>query len=101
MARKKATVSVQGNLVRNLQWAGLSPGDQVVINLEVERRRQFVFVAHVRNTLSGDEWVEVRGGRSGEAKDRSFRCEVVFPAEARRGARVRGPSLHDAPRLPL
>ena len=88
-------------LERRPEWAGLRAGDAVLVDAERERRHQYVFVAHVRNLTTGDEWVEVRGGRSGEAKDRSFRPDIVFPASAKRGAKLVGPSLYDAPRLPL
>ena len=60
-----------------------------------------MFVAHVRNEKSGEEWVEVRGGRVGEAKGRSFRPELIFPLAAKRGPHLDGLSLADAPQLPL
>jgi hypothetical protein len=88
-------------LERSTSWAGLRPGDAVVIDQPREKRGTFVFVAHVRNLATGDEWVEVRGGRSGERKDRSFRPELVYPASAKRGSSLTGPSLVDAPQLPF
>ena len=91
----------RGNLLRQARWAGLSAGDQVIINLEKERRATYVFVAHVENMATGESWVEVRGGRKGEQKDRSFRPDVIFPATARRGAKIVGPSYAEAPQLPL
>ena len=66
-----------------------------------ERRQSWVFVAHVRNEASGDEWIEVRGGRRGEAKGRAFRPEQIYPSGARRGSRLVGHSLAVAPQLPL
>lgn len=87
--------------MRVVRWAGLTSGDEVVIDLPKERRSTFVFVAHVRNDETGDEWVEVRGGRQGEMRDRSFSVDTVYPFSARRGSRLLGPSLIDAPRLPL
>ena len=89
------------NLVRSTRWAGTRPGDAVVVNLPRERRQHWVFVAHVVNAASGEEWVEVRGGRSGEAKTRSFRTELIYPREALRGSRLLGQPLVDAPRLDL
>jgi len=79
----------------------LHEGDAVVVDGPRERRQRWVFVAHVRNTVTGDEWVEVRGGRQGEAKGRSFRPEMIYPAGAKRGARVQGLSLASAPQLPF
>lgn len=73
----------------------------MVVNLPKERRSQFVFVAHVTVVDSGEEWVEVRGGRTGEVKDRSFRPDLIYPASARQGGRLRGLSLADAPQLPF
>jgi len=99
--KPRSATSTSGNLLRSTTWAGLQPGDGLIVNLEGERRRSYVFVAHVINHVSGDEWVEVRGGRSGEAKDRSFRCDVIYPISARRGSRLVGLSLAEAPRLPL
>lgn len=87
--------------MRSSQWNGVRAGDPVVVNAVKERRQQWVFVAHVRNEATGDEWVEVRGGRVGEAKGRSFRPEVIYPGHAKRGARVTGLSLVDAPQLPI
>ena len=74
-------------------------GESVVVDGVKERRQNWVFVAYVRNEATGDEWVEVRGGRSGEAKGRSFRPELIYPCEARRGSRLTGLSLALAPRL--
>jgi hypothetical protein len=99
--KKRAVVTKQGNLQRSTQWAGLKTGDAVVVNLERELRHQWVFVAHVRNTVSNEEWIEVRGGRSGEMKSRSFRCDVIYPATAKKGGRVVGLSLDEAPQLNL
>jgi hypothetical protein len=88
-------------LQRQTTWAGLRRGDAVVVNLERERRGRFTFVAFVTNRETGDAWVEVRGGRDGELKDRSFRPDAIFPAHARKGAKITGASLTDAPQLPL
>ena len=102
MARvRKIAARTNPALERSLTWSGLRPGDAVVVDAPKERRSEFVFVAHVRNDMTGDEWVEVRGGRSGEAKDRSFQPGVIYSLAARRGSRVVGLSLADAPRLPL
>lgn len=99
--KKRAVVTKQGNLQRSTQWSGLRTGDPVVVNLEKEIRQSWVFVAHVTNTATNEEWVEVRGGRSGEMKGRSFRCECIFPATAKRGSKIVGLSLSDAPQLNL
>lgn len=100
MRKKPATVR-RGLIVRSSQWNGVREGDPVVVNMPKERRHQWTFVAHVVNEATGDEWVEVRGGRVGEAKGRSFRPDLIFPGEARKGTRVVGLSLASAPKLPL
>jgi hypothetical protein len=100
MAKKPTTIR-RGSLVRSSQWNGVREGDAVVVNTPKERRQHWTFVAFVVNEASGDEWVEVRGGRVGEAKGRSFRPDLIFPQEARKGARVLGLSLATAPKLPL
>jgi hypothetical protein len=99
--KKRTVVTTQGNLKRSTQWAGLRTGDSVVVNSEKELRMTWVFVAHVTNIVSNEEWVEVRGGRSGEMKSRSFRCDLIYPASAKRGPRVVGLSLAAAPQLGL
>ncbi len=75
------------------------------------------------NTDTGDEWIEVVGGKPGDRSVRSFRPDRVFPyqgldqagqvrgsggarsARSARGARSAGrhqmPSLADAPQLDL
>jgi hypothetical protein len=99
--KKRAVVTRQGHLVRSTKWAGLTTGDAVIVDGVKERRQSWVFVAHVTNSQSDEEWVEVRGGRSGEAKSRSFRPELIFPVAAKKGARIVGLSFADAPQLPL
>lgn len=98
---KKKTVIRRGQIVRSLRWNGLRDGDPVVVNGPKERRQQWTFVAHVLNEATGDEWIEVRGGRVGESKGRSFRPDLIFPASARRGSKVIGLSLASAPQLAL
>jgi hypothetical protein len=102
-ARRRPTAAPvpAGHLVRADAWAGLRPGDAVEVAGTRLRSATWAYVAHVTNTQTGDEWVEVVGGRPGERKLRSFRPEQVFPPGAG-GARGSGaPSLADAPRLPL
>jgi len=98
---KRTVVTRQGHLVRSTKWAGLTTGDAVVVDGVKERRQNWVFVAHVTNAYTDEEWVEVRGGRNGEAKGRSFRPGMIFPASAKKGSRIVGQSLADAPQLPL
>jgi hypothetical protein len=86
-------------LERHSEWHGLREGDPVVV--EKELRQNFVFVAHVRNTNSGEEWVEVRGGKNGDMKTRSFRPEQIYPPAAKKGAKLVGLSFAHAPRLSL
>jgi hypothetical protein len=99
--RKRPEVSRQGHLVRTTFWHGVRAGDAVAVDGVKERRQQWVFVAHVRNEVSSEEWIEVRGGRNGEAKGRSFRTDVIYPAHAKKGSRLIGLSLDLAPQLPL
>jgi hypothetical protein len=99
--RKRAIVATTGNRERTTLWCGLRPGDPVIVNSDKELRKSWVFVAHVRNVVSNEEWVEVRGGRAGEHQTRSFRCDLIFPASAKKNGKVRGPSLAQAPQLNL
>lgn len=99
--KKRTVVTRQGHLVRSTRWAGLVTGDAVVVDGAKERRQKWVFVAHVTNALTHEEWVEVRGGRSGEAKGRSFRPDLIFPVSAKKGSRLVGQSLAHAPQLSL
>jgi len=99
--KARPIVTQQGNLERSTQWAGLRAGDTVVVDGAKERRQHWVFVAHVRNEVTGEEWVDVRGGRTGEAKGRSFRPDLIYPPGAKRGARLVGLPLALAPQLPL
>lgn len=65
------------------------------------RSATWSFVAFVRNTRTGDEWVEVVGGKPGDRKTRSFRPEQVYPPGKRRAGGADRASLADAPQLPL
>jgi hypothetical protein len=99
--KKRPVVSKQGNLVRTTNWAGVSAGDAVVVDGVKERRQSWTFVAHVSNEVTGEEWIEVRGGRTGEAKGRAFRTELIYPASAKKGSRLMGLPLAFAPQLPI
>lgn len=99
--RKRAEVTRHGNLVRSTYWNGVTAGDKVVVGGPKELRQHWVFVAHVVNEATSDEWVEVRGGRTGEAKGRSFRPDVIYPPVAKRGSRLVGLSLAQAPQLEI
>ena len=99
--RRRAVVTRQGHLERSTKWAGLTTGDIVVVDGVKERRQSWVFVAHVTNRRTGEEWIEVRGGRVGEAKSRSFRPELIFAVTSKKRGRIVGQSLADAPQLPL
>ena len=95
-----AEAAAPARLLRTERWSGLRRGDLVEIAGIRVRGARWTFVAHVRNTVTGEEWVEVVGGRPPDRQVRSFRPEQVYPP--RRGARDAGrPSLADAPRLPL
>ncbi len=99
--KKRPYVAPSGGTQRSTKWNGLNAGDAVVVNLPKELKLSWTFVAHVLNTATGDEWVEVRGGRNGETKGRSFLPELIFPLSSKKGSKVVGPSIAEAPRLPL
>ena len=99
--KRRASVTRHGNLVRATHWHGVKTGDAVVVDGAKERRQHWVFVAHVRNESNNEEWIEVRGGRTGEAKSRSFRPDAIYPPGAKRGARLTGLPLAVAPQLPI
>lgn len=87
--------------MRATAWAGLIAGDPVVVDGVKERRQHWTFVAHVRNEATNEEWIEVRGGRVGEEKGRSFRSDLIYPPSAQRGSRLTGLPLLLAPQLPI
>ena len=93
-ARAESAEAPRNGLVRTERWAGLGPGDPVEV--QGTRGAVWVYMAHVRNERTREEWVEVAGGRHGEHAVRSFAPSRIFPP-----GRVRGPSLEEAPRLPL
>jgi len=99
--KKRPYVALTGGTVRSTEWNGLRAGDDIVVNLPKELKMSWVFIAHVLNTATGDEWVEVRGGRNGETKGRSFRPELIYPRTAKKGSKIVGPSIAQAPRLSL
>jgi hypothetical protein len=99
--KQRAEVTRHGHVVRTTRWNGVRAGDAVVVDGVKERRQHWVFVAHVVNEYTNDEWVEVRGGRVGEAKGRSFRPDVIYPGSAKKGSRLVGMSLAEAPQLPI
>ncbi|MGP0031411.1 MAG: hypothetical protein ACLPVF_12995 [Acidimicrobiales bacterium] len=86
------------DLRRRTSWAGLRPGDRVRVEGTRQRSATWSFVAHVTNTETGEEWVELVGGRSGHRAVRSFRPDQLYAPSARPG---RDPSLDTAPGLPL
>jgi len=99
--RRPAPPEVEPNhLERSERWAGLRRGDPVVVAGVRVRSARWTFVAHVRNRTSGEAWVEVVGGRSGDRAVRSFRPEQVFPPSGSKKGDP-APSLADAPQLPL
>lgn len=99
--KRRPEVTRHGHVVRRSRWNGVRAGDVVIVDGAKERRQHWVFVAHVVNEATNDEWVEVRGGRVGETKGRSFRPDVIFPGSAKRGSRLVGMSLAMAPQLPI
>jgi hypothetical protein len=102
MARRRDNpVSRHGAIVRSKAWNGVRYGDVVVVNGPKERRQHWTFVAFAVNESTGEEWVEVRGGWTGESKGRSFRPEMIFPQGSRKGSQIVGLSLASAPQLAL
>lgn len=100
-------------LVRSDAWAGVRAGEPVEVGGTHMRGARWTFLAHVRNRATGEEWVEVVGGRGGDRTLRSFRLEQVYPVvgrsaapgaggrATRRASRRSPPSLAQAPRLPF
>lgn len=94
-------------LERSSTWAGLRKGDPVAVSGTRLRSAQWEFVAHVRNATTGEEWVEVVGGRPGDRALRSFRTEQVLPPPGRSKGKKTGrnsgsaPPFAVAPRLPF
>jgi hypothetical protein len=86
------------DLRRTIRWAGLAPGDPVLVTGTRIRGATWSFVAHVANVETGEVWVEVVGGRAGDRAVRSFRPEQIYAPSARPG---RDLSLAEAPGLPL
>ncbi len=100
--KQAPTVVDTGHLRRSSTWAGLRKGDAVTVTGTKLRSAVWAFVAHIRNLESGEEWIEVVGGRPGDHKLRSFLPEQVHPPTSRKGRRQPpGPSLAEAPQLPL
>jgi hypothetical protein len=91
-------VNPLAELHRTTHWAGLQPGDAVLVEGTRLRGASWTFVAHVSNTETGDAWVEVVGGRAGDRAVRSFRPEQLYATTSKPG---RDLSLADAPGLPL
>lgn len=100
-------------LVRTDAWAGVRAGEPVEVAGTRMRGARWTFLAHVRNRVTGEEWIEVVGGRGDDRTLRSFRPDQVYPAAGRpaspgtggagtrRTNRRPAPSLAQAPRLPL
>jgi hypothetical protein len=86
------------DLRRTTRWAGLRPGDAVHVAGTRISGASWSFVAHVANVETGEEWIEVVGGRKGDRAVRSFRPDQLYAVSARPG---RDPSLAQAPGLPL
>jgi hypothetical protein len=93
--------TASGRLERTEAWAGLRPGDAVEVEGTRLRSATWAYVAHVRNTETGAEWVEVVGGRPGDRMLRSFSPSQVFAPGARRAKGGDRASLAEAPRLPF
>ena len=84
--RKAADIS--SHFARATAWGPFDSG--MAVRVLGQPRSQFVFLAHVTNTDSGEEWIEVIGGRSGQSLRRSFATDFIKPV--RRSGRGSGPS---------
>ena len=94
----ESNVSPPADLHRSASWAGLQSGDPVLVEGTRLRGATWSFMAHVSNSETGEEWVEVVGGRSGDRSVRSFRPDQLYAPNTRPGHDL---SLADAPGLPL
>ena len=90
------------DLRRTTRWAGLRPGDPVQVDGTRLRAASWEFVAHVTNGDTGETWVEVVGGRTGDRAVRSFRPEQLYAPQGPAGPRpvagrcARAPSVMSA-----
>jgi hypothetical protein len=82
-------------------WSGVRAGDRVDVLDARERRATWTFEAHVTNLETGDAWVEVIGGRTGDPRRRSFRPEQLYPYRSIRAGAPTTLPLCDAPLLNL
>ena len=92
------------HLERVSEWSGVRAGDPVEIAGLRARSTSWSFLAYVRNVRTGEDWVEVVGGRDGRRAVRCFRPELVFdpsPRSARRGVGPTRAPLANSPRLPF
>jgi hypothetical protein len=101
--RRVASVADRSStkLQRQSEWAGVRRGEPVEVTDTGLRSARWEFVAHVRNRATGDEWIEVVGGKDGDRVLRSFRPERVFAPAQKQARRRPRASLADEPRLPL
>ncbi len=102
MARARAGTTpsqTPSHLRRSPAWSGLCEGDPVDVLDPREAASNWRFVAHVTNTKTGEEWVEVVGGRKGDERRRSFRPDQLYPHRSVRGGAPTAASLTEAPRL--
>jgi hypothetical protein len=96
--RQRTPTPSHDRLQRASSWAGVKKGDAVEVDGTGLRSAEWEFVAHVTNTETGEDWVEVVGGARGDRKVRSFAPGRIFAPD---NGKRRGPSLAEAPRLPL
>ncbi|HVC15044.1 MAG TPA: hypothetical protein VND62_09320 [Acidimicrobiales bacterium] len=113
--RSSSPPAAPSHLERTTEWSGVRAGDPVEVAGLRARSASWTFLAHVRNVRTGEEWVEVVGGRPGSRAVRSFRSEQILPPSARpargtgraggsragRAGRAPAAPLADAPRLPI
>ncbi|HVB00784.1 MAG TPA: hypothetical protein VNE42_05930 [Acidimicrobiales bacterium] len=78
--RRKTEPDIATTLARITYWQGLEPHDEVRVKGKPGQRSRFEFLAFVQNTVSGECFVEVLGGRLG--RDGVYQRNIrMFPPE--------------------
>ncbi len=93
--RRKIEPAIAPTLARMTYWQGLEPHDEVRVKGKPGQRSRYEFLAFVQNTVSGECFIEVLGGRLG--RDGEYQRNIrMFPPERcspppRRRSRRRAP----------
>lgn len=73
----RKAVEVSSHFERVTAWGPFDPG--MSVRVAGQSRSHFSFLAHVTNTETGEEWIEVVGGKAGRSMRRAFPVEAVKP----------------------